>query len=93
VPVYQHLTFSPKFKESILIKKCKQTVTNNRKGNISNQVTSLVHVLAYGLVFVFHQNPKTLIIELESNIHPFKSKINLLYTKIHVVPHRERNLL
>jgi hypothetical protein len=76
-----------------LITKCKQTVTNNRKGNISNQITSLVHVFTYGLVFVFHKNSKTLIIKLERNIHPFKSKINLLYTKIHVVPHREYNLL
>jgi hypothetical protein len=77
VPVYQLLTFSPKFKESILITKCKQTVTNNRKQNISTQVTSLFDVFTYDLVFVFHENPKTQIIELESNIHPFKSKINL----------------
>ena len=77
VPVYQLLTFSPKFKESTLIAKCKQTVKKNRKGNISTQVTSLVHVYTYDLVFVFHENPKTLIIELESNIHSFKSKIKL----------------
>ena len=41
------LTFSPYFKESISITKCKQTATNNRdsKRNISLQVTSPIHEL------------------------------------------------
>ena len=43
-PVYQPLTFSPKFTESVLITQCKQTVTNNCKGNISSQFNLTFYV-------------------------------------------------